>query len=190
MTTTQTRAGRFAFGRQILDSIDGTAGRNVIDSLADVAPELGHQIVAWAFGDMYSRPQLEPKQRQLVTSGVLTVLGGCEAQLDVHVNAALNVGLTTVEIIETITHASVYCGMPRALNAIGAAEADAYAAIHDNSFVVLSFDQTRQMVALAYPDLDSDNSRVLKEPLINHGLAAAARPGDLLHPDAVVIAQL
>jgi 4-carboxymuconolactone decarboxylase len=49
---------------------------------------------------------------------MLTALGGCEAQLDVHVNASLNVGLTPVEIVEAITHAAVYCGFPRALNAI------------------------------------------------------------------------
>ncbi|ADI12732.1 carboxymuconolactone decarboxylase [Streptomyces bingchenggensis BCW-1] len=29
----------------------------------------------------------------MVTLGMLTALGGCEPQLDVHVNAALNVGL-------------------------------------------------------------------------------------------------
>jgi len=70
---------------------------------------------------MYARAELEPRQRQLVTLGVLTALGGCEAQLHVHVNASLNVGLTPVEIVEAITHASVYCGMPRALNAIAVA---------------------------------------------------------------------
>jgi len=121
MTLTQDRADRFAHGKQVLDAIDGEVGQQVIESLADVAPELGHQIVAWAFGDMYARTELEPRQRQLVTLGVLTALGGCEAQLHVHVNASLNVGLTPVEIAEAITHASVYCGMPRALNAIAAA---------------------------------------------------------------------
>jgi len=120
-TIAQTREQRFAHGKQVLDSIDGEVGQQVIDSLADVAPELGHQIVAWAFGDMYARPQLQPRQRQLVTLGVLTALGGCEAQLTVHINAALNVGLTPAEIAEAITHASVYCGMPRALNAIAVA---------------------------------------------------------------------
>jgi 4-carboxymuconolactone decarboxylase len=64
---------------------------------------------------------LAPPQRQLVTLGVLTALGGCEPQLEVHVNAALNVGLTPAEIVEAITHAAVYCGFPRALNAVFAA---------------------------------------------------------------------
>lgn len=53
---------------------------------------------------------------------MLTALGGCEAQLDVHVNAALNVGLTPEEIVEALTHSAVYCGIPKALNATFAAK--------------------------------------------------------------------
>lgn len=102
---------------EVLTRIDGEAGRKVIDSLADISPELGHQVVAWAFGDIYDRPGLAPRDRQLVTLGILTALGGCEAQLDVHINAAVNVGLTCDEIVEALLHSAVYCGMPRALNA-------------------------------------------------------------------------
>ncbi|UNX54470.1 carboxymuconolactone decarboxylase family protein [Georgenia sp. TF02-10] len=112
-----TRADRYDRGRTVLDVIDGTAGANVIDALADVAPELGHQVVAWGFGEIYSRPELAPRDRQLVTLGMLTALGGCEPQLEVHINAALNVGLTPQQIIEAFLHSAVYCGFPRALNA-------------------------------------------------------------------------
>lgn len=114
----QMRTARFAAGKKVLDTIDGEAGQKVIDSLADLAPELGHQIVAWGFGDIYARPDLQPAQRQLVTLGVLTALGGCEAQLEVHIGAALNVGLGPEEITEAFLHASVYCGFPKALNAV------------------------------------------------------------------------
>jgi 4-carboxymuconolactone decarboxylase len=64
-----------------------------------------------------ARPGLEPRDRQLLTLGMLTALGGCEPQLEIHIGAALNVGLTPQEIIEALLHASVYCGFPRALNA-------------------------------------------------------------------------
>ncbi|MFT3888377.1 MAG: carboxymuconolactone decarboxylase family protein [Arachnia sp.] len=117
MTDTTERQQRFDHGASVLDAIDGQAGRNVIEALDDISPELGHQTVAWAFGEIYSRPGLAPRDRQLVTLGMLTALGGCEAQLDVHVNAALNVGLTPDEIVEALLHAAVYCGFPRALNA-------------------------------------------------------------------------
>ncbi|MFF4357949.1 carboxymuconolactone decarboxylase family protein [Streptomyces sp. NPDC001604] len=117
MSESTTREDRFAHGLEVLKQVDGEAGQRVVESLADINPELGHQVVAWAFGEIYDRPGLEPRDRQLVTLGMLTALGGCEAQLDVHVNAALNVGLSPEQIVEALTHSAVYCGMPKALNA-------------------------------------------------------------------------
>lgn len=104
MTETAQRQQRFEHGKAVLDAIDSEAGANVIDALGDISPELAHQVVAWGFGDIYSRPGLEPRDRQLVTLGMLTALGGCEPQLDVHVNAALNVGLTPQQIVEALLH--------------------------------------------------------------------------------------
>jgi Carboxymuconolactone decarboxylase family len=87
MTEMTERQQRFEHGKAVLDAIDGPAGANVIDALGDISPELGHQVFAWGFGEIYSRPGLEPRDRQLVTLGMLTALGGCEPQLDVHINA-------------------------------------------------------------------------------------------------------
>jgi 4-carboxymuconolactone decarboxylase len=108
---------RYQRGWQMLTQIDGEGGRRVVDALADISPVLGEQVVQWAFGEIYARPELPPRDRQLVTLGALTALGGCEPQLEVHINAALNVGLTPAEIVEALLHAAVYCGIPRALNA-------------------------------------------------------------------------
>ncbi|MGW0811227.1 carboxymuconolactone decarboxylase family protein [Nonomuraea sp. NPDC002799] len=76
---------------------------------------LAHPLAA--FGDMYARPELPTRDRQLVTLSVLTALGGCEIELEVHVNAALYVGLAPAEISEALLHSAVYCGIPRAINA-------------------------------------------------------------------------
>lgn len=111
------REDRYAYGMKVLEQIDGEAGARIVESLADTSPELGHQVVAWAFGDMYARAELQPRDRQLVTLGVLAALGGCEIELEVHINAALNVGLTPIEISEALLHTAVYAGMPRAINA-------------------------------------------------------------------------
>ncbi|AOW93142.1 4-carboxymuconolactone decarboxylase [Rhodococcus sp. WMMA185] len=113
----ETRDERFARGSEILASLHGEGGRNVLDSLAEVSPELVHQIGAWAFGDIYSRPELSLRDRQLLTLGMLAALGGCEPQLTVHINAALNVGLKPEEIVEAFLHSAIYCGMPKAMNA-------------------------------------------------------------------------
>ncbi|MGY5047680.1 carboxymuconolactone decarboxylase family protein [Streptomyces sp. 900105755] len=117
MSESTTREERFARGLEVLGQIDGGAGQRVLDTLADISPELSHQVVAWGFGEIYSRPQLVPRDRQLVTLGMLTALGGCEPQLEVHINNALNVGLTPEEIVEALLHSAGYCGFPRALNA-------------------------------------------------------------------------
>jgi 4-carboxymuconolactone decarboxylase len=94
-TMAETGRDRFERGMKTLNSISGDdAGQNFINSLADVSPELGHQVLAWAFGDIICRPGLAPRERELVTVGILTALGGCEPELEAHVNNALNVGLT------------------------------------------------------------------------------------------------
>lgn len=117
MNESTTRQERYDHGLGVLDAVDGTAGAAVIDALKDISPELGHHVVAWGFGEVYSRPELEPRDRQLVTLGMLTALGGCEPQLEVHINAALNVGLQPKQIVEAFLHSAPYCGFPRALNA-------------------------------------------------------------------------
>lgn len=109
---------RFETGWKKLQEIDGDAGEAVISSLQSIAPDLGKYILEFAFGDIYSRPGLDLQQRQLVTVASLTTQGACEPQLEVHINAALNVGLTTNQIVEAILHCSPYVGFPRVLNAI------------------------------------------------------------------------
>ncbi|PBC65153.1 4-carboxymuconolactone decarboxylase [Streptomyces sp. Tue6028] len=117
MSDATTREERFEHGMDVLKRVDGEVGERVVDSLSDISPELGHQIVAWAFGDIYDRPGLVARDRQLVTLGMLTALGGCEPQLEVHVNASLNVGLSPEQIVEAMLHSVVYCGIPKAMNA-------------------------------------------------------------------------
>ncbi|MFJ4716681.1 carboxymuconolactone decarboxylase family protein [Streptomyces sp. NPDC088785] len=116
-TGAETRQDRFDRGLAVLNGVNADAARRVLDSLADVSPELAHQIVAWGFGEIYGRPALGPRDRQLLTLGILTALGGCEPQLEVHLGTALNVGLTPQEITEALLHAAGYAGFPRALNA-------------------------------------------------------------------------
>lgn len=113
---------RYQRGMEVLNAVDGGSAPAVMENLADIAPAMAHHIVAFGFGDIYSRPGLDPKQRQLVTLGILTALGGCEPQLEVHIRTSLNVGLSPAEIVETFTHAAGYAGFPRALNAIGVAK--------------------------------------------------------------------
>ncbi|WP_046213183.1 carboxymuconolactone decarboxylase family protein [Paenibacillus wulumuqiensis] len=111
-------ATRYEKGWVRLGEIDGHAGERVIQSLEQIAPDLGRYIIEFAFGDIYTRPGLDARQRQLITLSSLTTQGGCEPQLNVHINASLNVGLTPLEIVEAIMHCVPYTGFPRVLNAV------------------------------------------------------------------------
>lgn len=109
---------RFERGWENLMKVDGEGGQRVIESLKTIAPDLADYVVEFAFGDIYSREGLDLKSRQLVTISSLLTQGGCEPQLTVHLNAALNVGLTPREIVEGILHCVPYTGFPRVLNAM------------------------------------------------------------------------
>ncbi|MGC3861100.1 carboxymuconolactone decarboxylase family protein [Micromonospora chersina] len=104
-------------GLEALRQADSGAGQKLLEALADVSPELSYRSVAWSYGDLYVRPELARRDRELMCLGVLTALGDAGAQLEVHVNGALNAGLTPSEIVEALLQAVVYCGVPRAVNA-------------------------------------------------------------------------
>lgn len=107
---------RFETGLERLNYIDGEAGKQTIESLQDICPDLAKYTIEYPFGDIYSRPGLDLKSREIATVAALTALGNCAPQLKVHLNAALNVGCSEEEIKEVILQMSVYAGFPSALN--------------------------------------------------------------------------
>ena len=109
---------RFERGLRALAAIDGGAGQTVIDSLADIAPDFGRYVIEFPFGDIYARPGLDLRSREVATIAALTALGNAAPQLKVHIEAGLNVGLSRGEIIEVIMQMAVYAGVPAAINAM------------------------------------------------------------------------
>lgn len=113
---------RFQRGWELLRQVDDTGGEAVIDSLAGIAPDLGRYIVEFAFGDIYARDGLSLQERELVTIASLLTAGGCEPQLRVHLNGALNVGVPPQKIVEALIHCVPYVGFPQVLNAVSTAK--------------------------------------------------------------------
>lgn len=113
---------RYKQGWEKLKQVDGKAGEQVIQSLKDIAPDMAKYTIEFPFGDIYARPGLDLKSREIATIAALTALGNATPQLKVHIRAGLNVGLTKQEIIEVIMQMSVYAGFPSALNGIFAAK--------------------------------------------------------------------
>ena len=109
---------RFIQGMEQFKAIDGKGGENVIKSLEDIAPDLGKFIIEFAFGDIYTRQELTTEEREMITLSSLLTAGGCEPQLEVHINGALNVGISPKKVIETLLQCIPYTGFPKVLNAI------------------------------------------------------------------------
>ncbi|QDF99522.1 4-carboxymuconolactone decarboxylase [Azoarcus sp. DD4] len=112
---------RYATGLARLREIDGEAGERVVASLADIAPDFARYLIEFPFGDIYSRPGLDLRSREIAVVAALTALGNAVPQLKVHIRGALNVGVSRDEIVETIMQMAVYAGFPAALNGLFAA---------------------------------------------------------------------
>ncbi len=94
----------------------------MIAALADIAPDFARYLLEFPFGDIYSRPGLDLRAREIATVAALTALGTATPQLKVHIAASLNVGLSREEIVEIIMQMAVYAGFPAALNGLFAAQ--------------------------------------------------------------------
>jgi len=122
MHTTAAQDSRLERGRRALDAIDGQAGRNVIEALAGIAPDFATYLFEFPFGDIYSRPGLSLRDREIATIAALAAMGTAAPQLKVHIEAGLNVGLSEEEITEILMQMAVYAGFPAALNGLFAAK--------------------------------------------------------------------
>lgn len=114
---------RYQLGWGKLAEVDGETGDKVIQALSDIAPDVGKYIIEFAFGDIYTRPNLSLQEREIVTISSLLTIGGCENQLRVHIQGAINVGLSAQKIVEVFIQAIPYTGFPKVLNALFVAKA-------------------------------------------------------------------
>ena len=113
---------RYITGQKMLQQVDGKGGEAVVNSLKDIAPDFARYLLEFPFGDIYARPGLDLRSREIATVAALTAMGNAAPQLKVHIAAALHVGLTQDEIIEVIMQMAVYAGFPAALNGLFAAK--------------------------------------------------------------------
>lgn len=100
---------------------DGTK-HHLTNEVSTIAPDIKKYILEFVFGEIYSRDGLEDQEKTIVTMVTLMALGGCEHELNTHINTALNVGLEPKKIIDIFIQALPYAGFPRVINAIGVAQ--------------------------------------------------------------------
>ena len=113
---------RYQRGFEKLEEVNKEGIDGLIQLMEDIAPDLATYVIEFAYGDVYTRPGLDSRQRELCIISAITALGGKEQQLKDHIQAAINVGCTKVEIVETLIMMAVYAGFPAAINAIKAAK--------------------------------------------------------------------
>jgi 4-carboxymuconolactone decarboxylase len=109
---------RYEQGMEILKKMNGNKEFAPLEAIHGFYPDFAKLIVTNGFADIYSRPGLDAEQRELITLSSL-ITQGANDQLNFHVHAALNVGVTPVEIVELVLHCSAYAGFPKAIGALG-----------------------------------------------------------------------
>ncbi len=93
---------------------------NALGGATDFTMPIQQYITRNAWGDVWQREGLDLKTRSLITVAILTALGK-QQELKGHVRGALNNGATVAEIQEVLLHASIYCGLPAAVDAFRSA---------------------------------------------------------------------
>lgn len=109
---------RYQKGIKVLNAINGPSGKDIMRSLERISPEMARFVVEFPYGDIYSRPGLDLKTRELLTIASLVTLGFPSRELKAHIANALNAGCTRTQIIEAIMQMSVYAGFPAALHGL------------------------------------------------------------------------
>ena len=87
----------------------------------DFAPKLAQLTDDVLFEDVWNRLELSARDRSLVTVAVLTA-GGDTEQLAFHLERAVENGVTREELVEAITHVTLYAGWPKGMAAMGVAK--------------------------------------------------------------------
>ncbi len=110
LTDSERLAQGFAVRREVLS--DEHVDRAVAATTAFTA-DFQDFITRTAWGDVWSRPGLQRRERSIAVLSVLIALGHHD-EFVMHVKAAIRNGLTPEEIKEIILQAAIYAGVPAA----------------------------------------------------------------------------
>ena len=96
--------------REVLgdEHVDGAIARTTPETA-----DFQDLITRYAWGEIWARPGLDRGTRSAFTLTALVALGR-EHELEMHLRAALRVGLTREEIEEVLLQSAIYCGVPAA----------------------------------------------------------------------------
>ncbi|NDD26699.1 MAG: carboxymuconolactone decarboxylase family protein [Proteobacteria bacterium] len=107
-------AARLARGHEKGRAMLGHRWERVVEALEAASPDLARYVVEFAYGEVYPRPGLDIRSREMVSITCLT-LQGLRPQLKTHLIAALESGVSEAELVELFIHLALYAGFPTAL---------------------------------------------------------------------------
>lgn len=107
---------------EILERLESGASKKVAANLDAFSPDVAELVLGYSFTDIIARDEIDLKTREMLTVAMLAAMGTAQGQLEFHMRAALNVGVTREEIVEIVLQVSVYAGVPACMNAITVAK--------------------------------------------------------------------
>ena len=110
---------RYEKGLALLEKLHGGhVGEQMVKELGDVCPDFVDMTLEWALDGIMNRPVLDLKTRELLLVASCVTLGGSAApQLHAHIDAALTMGASREEVVETILQMLFYAGGVNVSNA-------------------------------------------------------------------------
>ena len=99
------------------EAIWGSQAGRIEASLAAADKDLADLVTRVVYDEVFARPGLDLRTRELVSVAVLTALGA-EDELVTHLRGALLVGASEQELRETLIHTAIFVGFPRAIQAM------------------------------------------------------------------------
>lgn len=106
----------------ILKQLDENSAGQVSAGLDVLSPDLFDIVFGFTCTDILARPGIDLKTREMLTDAALAAMGTGPAQLEYHIRAAMNLGVTREEIVEIILQMAVYGGVPAFMNGIAVAK--------------------------------------------------------------------
>ncbi|CAG9165670.1 carboxymuconolactone decarboxylase family protein [Cupriavidus respiraculi] len=106
-------------GNATMDKLSGGAGQPVLNALRKDFPPLADAIVDYSLGDIWARPGLDDRTRQLAAVAAFAAQGNLGV-LKIHAGYALRLGVTPDELKEIVYLTTVTAGFPRAIDAANA----------------------------------------------------------------------
>ncbi|WP_119344880.1 carboxymuconolactone decarboxylase family protein [Facilibium subflavum] len=106
-------------GMELFQTLHGKhSAKQLMTALSEICPEYVDMTMGFSFGQIFNRPYLSLKDRELIVIALCAALGDMSLQLKAHLEAAINCGATKNECIEAILQTVCYSGFARVSNAL------------------------------------------------------------------------